>query len=108
MNKVELASRLVSVGSFGSRRTFLFLQGPISPFFARIADGLEDRGHRALRVNLCFGDKLFWRRPGALNYRGTLEAWPDFITELMDREGITDLILLGGQRDYHRAAPQEG
>jgi capsular polysaccharide export protein len=86
------------------KRVFLFLQGPISPFFPMIAKALEARGARAIRVNLCFGDFLFWRRGGAVNYRGTREGWPAFIAELMDREGVTDILLLGEQRYYHRMA----
>ncbi len=86
------------------RQVFLFLQGPITPYFARTADALEARGHRCLRVNLCFGDWLFWRREGAVNYRGSRENWPAFIANLIDREGITDLVLLGEQRFYHKVA----
>ena len=85
-------------------RVFLFLQGPITPFFQRIADGLEARGHGIRRINLCFGDWLFWRRAGATNYRGKPRNWPVFIAAYMDRERVTDLILLGEQREYHKAA----
>jgi capsular polysaccharide export protein len=87
-----------------SRQVFLFLQGPISPFFADIASALEARGHRCLRVNLCFGDWLFWRRPGGINFRGSREKWPAFVADLIDREGVTDLVLLGEQRFYHKVA----
>ena len=83
---------------------FLFLQGPITPFFAELATELERRGHRALRVNLCLGDRLFWRRPGSVNFRGSRAQWPAFIAELVDREGVTDLVLLGEQRFYHKVA----
>ena len=86
------------------RQTFLFLQGPVTPFFAEIADTLEARGHRCLRVNLCFGDRLFWRRPGAVDFRGKPDAWPAFIADLIDREGVTDIVLLGEQRFYHKVA----
>lgn len=88
----------------GGRRVFLFLQGPASAFFPRLATALEARGHRCLRINLCAGDRLFWRRPGALDYRGDLESWPGFVAAFMEREGISDLVLLGEQRDHHRAA----
>lgn len=87
-----------------ARQVFLFLQGPITPFFAEIADTLEKRGHRCLRVNLCFGDRLFWRRPGAVNFKGRRDAWPAFIADLIDREGVTDIVLLGEQRFYHKVA----
>jgi capsular polysaccharide export protein len=88
------------------RRTFLFLQGPSSYLFARIADNLERRGHRCLRINLCMGDWVFWRRPGAVNYRGRVEDWPEYVSAFMDREAVTDLILLGEERPHHRAASQ--
>lgn len=87
-----------------SRQTVLFLQGPITPFFAEVADALEARGHRCLRINLCFGDRLFWRRGGAANYTGMHEGWPAFIADYLDRERVTDLVLLGEQRFYHKVA----
>ncbi|TDR87255.1 capsule biosynthesis protein [Enterovirga rhinocerotis] len=86
------------------RQVFLFLQGPITPFFAEVADALEARGHKALRINLCYGDSLFWRRGGATDYRGPLEAWPAFVSEFLDSRGVTDLVLLGEQRFYHKVA----
>ena len=88
----------------GARRAFLFLQGPSSLFFSRIADGLESLGHAVHRINLSIGDRLFWRRGGAINYRGRLADWPAFVADFMDRHGITDLLLIGEQRDYHKQA----
>lgn len=85
-------------------QTFLFLQGPSSPLFAGIADNLERLGHRCLRVNLCAGDWVFWRRPGAIDYRGRLDRWPAFITTLMEEEGISGLVLLGEERPHHLVA----
>ncbi len=93
------------VDGFSKRpRVFLFLQGPISPFFSEVAEGLEARGHRVLRVNLNVGDWLLWRRRGAINFKGRPADWPAFVAELLDREGVTDLVLLGEQRFYHREA----
>ena len=85
-------------------RVFLFLQGPNCGFFSGIADRLESYGHRCVRVNLCFGDWLFWRRNGALNYRGSFQNWEGFLSTLMDREEVTDLLMLGEQREYHKVA----
>ena len=88
------------------QRTFLFLQGPISPFFERVAAEILEHAPtaRILRSNLCYGDRLYWRRPGAVDYRGSLKKWPAFIDEFIEREGVTDILLLGEQRDYHLAA----
>lgn len=85
-------------------KTFLFLQGPISPFFPRIADALEARGHAIRRINLNLGDRLFWTRKDGVDYRGRPKAWPDFITTFLDREGVTDIVMLGEQRAYHKVA----
>ncbi|MGG5821420.1 capsule biosynthesis protein [Falsiroseomonas sp. HW251] len=88
------------------RRSFLFLQGPITPFFAEVAAGLVARGHATHRINLNLGDRLFWRggpQP-MVDYRGRPEDWPGFIETYLDRHGVTDIVLLGEQRAYHRAA----
>jgi capsular polysaccharide export protein len=85
-------------------QVFLFLQGPLSPFFSELATALEQRGHRILRINVCIGDLLLWRRPGAANFRGRPETWPAYILDFMKREGVTDLVLLGEQRFYQKIA----
>lgn len=83
---------------------FLFLQGPISPFFAEVAEGLRRRGHQTFRVNLNLGDKLFWRGPGAVDFIGRPEAWAGWIDHFLGSNAITDLVLLGEQRFYHSVA----
>ncbi len=93
--------------SHEQHRVFLFLQGPITPFFKLVGAGLEKKQHRVLRINLCFGDWLFWRRAGATHYRGKLKDWPAFIRQYLDTEQVTDLVLIGEQRDYHKAAITE-
>jgi capsular polysaccharide export protein len=85
------------------RQCFLFLQGPISPFFSDLAEALQSQGHRTLRVNLNFGDRLFWRGP-AIDYRGSLRRWPSVVAKILETEKVTDLLLLGEQRPHHRAA----
>ncbi len=99
-----IARRVPHAADRHGRQVFLFLQGPISPFFPRLADALEARGHRVLRINVCFGDLLFWRRPGAVNYRGRASRWPAFVAAFLRREQVTDIILLGEQRFYQKAA----
>jgi capsular polysaccharide export protein len=84
-------------------RSFLFLQGPQSYFFERIARALIARGHRVHRINLNFGDRLFWRLP-ASDFRGGLEEWPGFIARVFAEHRITDLFLLGDRRPYHIVA----
>jgi capsular polysaccharide export protein len=85
------------------RRRFLFLQGPISPFFYRLGVLLRARGHAVHRINLCLGDTLFWPEP-AMDFTGRIAAWPGFIADVLARHAITDMVLLGEQRDHHALA----
>ena len=85
-------------------RRFLFLQGPVSPFFAEVAAGLRAHGHATYRINLCLGDRLFWPGPGATDFTGRLADWPGFAADFLDRHRITDLVLIGEQRPYHKPA----
>src|SRR5712691_11177927 len=87
-------------------RSFLFLQGPISSFFDRLGRALLDRGHRVHRVNLHFGDQLFWRLP-ATKFRARFAHWRGFGADMLDRHQITDLVLHGDRRPYHIVAAEE-
>jgi len=87
-----------------TRRVFLFLQGPHSPFFALLAKRLRESGCRALRINLCFADWLFWSGGNASNYRGSLADWPRYLDRFIVQNRVTDIVLLGEQRPHHREA----
>lgn len=87
-----------------SSRVFLFLQGPSSSLFAKIGKELAQHGHKCLRINLSIGDRLFWWQPGARNYRGSFQDWGSFISLYLNQNGVTDLILLGEERPYHKVA----
>ena len=90
--------------SSSTRRRFLFLQGPITPFFSEVAAGLRALGHRVFRINLNLGDRLFWRGPDAVDYTARPEDWPSWIADFLRQNQITDIFLLGEQRFYHRSA----
>ncbi len=64
---------------------------------------MRARGHGVHRINLCPGDVLFWPEP-AVDYTGEMAAWPAFIADFLQRHAITDVVLLGEQRDHHRHA----
>ncbi|MDD2741853.1 MAG: capsular biosynthesis protein [Rhodocyclaceae bacterium] len=85
-------------------RHFVFLQGMPSPFFRRIGDALEANGYRVTRINLSFGDWLFWHGKNAVGYRGRYADWEGYIGNFFDQYDVTDLILLGEQRRYHKEA----
>ena len=85
-------------------RRILFLQGLASAFFRRLGAALTARGHHVTRVNFNGGDKLFWRLPGAIDFRGTLAEWPAALGELLEQRRITDIVLFGDCRPLHRVA----
>ncbi len=88
--------------SSAAKRRFLFLQGPISPFFSEVGAGLRALGHEVHRVNLNLGDRLFWRGPNAVDFTGTSAAWPAWIADFLRQRDVTDILLLGEQRFYQR------
>ncbi len=85
-------------------RTFLFLQGPASPFFRLVADRLEAAGARVECVNFCLGDKVFWWPKRSMLFRGKKSEWPAYLEDLVSRHTVTDMVMLGDGRDYHAAA----
>lgn len=83
-------------------RRVLLLQGPRSPFFARLADALTARGATVSRVLFCPGDALFWRGRPALRFRGPRAEWPGFLAAALREFGATDVVGLGDGRWAHR------
>ena len=87
-------------------RSFLFLQGPISGFFNQLGRALIARGHHVHRINLHFGDQIFWRL-AASHYRGRFEDWRAFIGGALEQHQVTDLVVHGDRRPYHVVAAEE-
>ncbi|GIX12476.1 MAG: capsular polysaccharide biosynthesis protein [Paracoccaceae bacterium] len=83
------------------KKCFLFLQGPPGLFWARLADALAAAGHGVRRINLNAGDRLFWPRRGADNYRGRLSAWRDWLDAYCARHGVTDILYYADRQPYH-------
>ncbi|MEL7172042.1 MAG: capsular biosynthesis protein [Pseudomonadota bacterium] len=100
----ELAPELTAARPPRQRRSVLFLQGPASTLWAEVADRFAKRGHAVHRVNLTLGDWLYWRRRGAINYRGSLTNWESWLEALLRREGVTDIVYFADRLPYHRVA----
>ncbi len=87
-----------------SERTFLFLQGPLSTFFSEIAASVVRRGGQVLRINFCGNDVVDWKHKGATHFRGKPEHWETFLREFLEKQSVTDIVLHGDRRFYHRVA----
>jgi len=87
----------------GSRRAFLFLQGPPGPLFRRLGEEMRGNGIAVHRINLNGGDRRDWPH-GAVEFRGRFSGWPVFLDNFLRENGITDLLLFGDCRPYHLCA----
>lgn len=93
-----------SVSPRRKQRCVLLLQGLMGPLFRHLGKGLTQAGHRVHKVNFNGGDRLFWRQPGGIDFRGTLEEWPSALAEILADKQITDVMLFGDCRDHHMIA----
>jgi len=82
----------------------LFLQGLASPFFNRVADYLVERGCYVDAIFFCLPDRLFWHGPNGMPYKGPFDRWGDFFDAYVREHRITDILLVGEQRTYHKVA----
>lgn len=87
------------------QRVFLLLQGPHGPFFDRLGRLLRDSGAQVWRVGFNAGDAFFWRdHDHYIPHRDSPEDWPAHLDALIDRLGVTDIVLYGDVRPIHAAA----
>jgi capsular polysaccharide export protein len=82
-------------------KNILLLQGPVGPFFSRLATVLGAVGAKIHKVNFNGGDCLFYRGD-SICWRGSMDAWPGFLESLLDRLCIDAVILFGDCRPVHR------
>ena len=87
-----------------AQRNILLLQGLMGPLFRRVGQALRNDGYRVYKVNFNGGDRLFWRLPDGIDYKGSLEDWPDALTSLIGDLAITDVALFGDCRPMHMSA----
>jgi len=82
-------------------RNILMLQGPVGPFFARLAQDLRWAGANVHKINFNGGDWLFFPR-NCSNYHGRAEAFPRFLEEVCIARRIDVIMLFGDCRPIHQ------
>ncbi len=80
------------------------LQGPATPFFARLADTLLEQGHKVCKVNFCAGDTLFRTKATSVAFNRPLDEWDSFLGELLELHDIDRVLLFGDCRPLHMQA----
>ncbi|RZT97601.1 capsule biosynthesis protein [Rivibacter subsaxonicus] len=82
----------------------LLLQGPMGPFFANLADVLEQHGIGVSKVHFNGGDAWFYGRRPADRYNGTLDQWSGWLAQRLQSRRIDAIVLFGQVRPVHEAA----
>ena len=80
----------------------LLLQGPVGPFFWRLSRDLAWAGAQVCKVNFNGGDCLFYPL-GAIAFRGKMETWPDFLSQLIEEKRFDVVLFFGDCRPIHAA-----
>jgi len=96
------------LAQFRGRRV-LMLQGPMGPFFARLAHDLREQGATPYKVDFNGGDWLHSRTKAfeqTFAYRGPLEHLPAFLDALVERLRIDTVLLFGDCRPVHQPVVQ--
>ena len=90
-------------------RRVLLLQGPIGPFFRRLARFLTRRGTEVFKINFNGGDALFFPGFAARNvfhFRDRTQNWKQQLQAILIENRIEAILLFGDCRFYHRVAIQ--
>lgn len=101
---INLEADLAMADAPRSPRTVLLLQGLMGPLFRRLGQELIRSGHSVYKVNFNGGDRLFWRLPGGIDYRGSVGEWPDALRAIIREKRVTDVVLFGDCREHHIGA----
>lgn len=92
------------IGGGAGTRHFLLLQGPCGVFYRELQKTLKARGHSCTNVVINGGDFIDARFGKKLIFRRSFADWPAWLTATALRERVTDVVLYGDCRPYHRAA----
>lgn len=85
-------------------RRVLMLQGPVGPFFDRLALWLKGHGVQVQRVVFQGGDEYDCRALQPIPYLGSASDWPSACIRLLQAHEIDCIVLFGQVRTYHAAA----
>lgn len=86
------------------RRNVLLLQGPVGPFFQRFAQDLEHNGFSVFKINFNGGDKYYFKGDRAIDFRGEVSEWEEYLEGFIHNNDIGRIYLFGDCRFYHKVA----
>lgn len=89
-----------------ARRRTLMLQGPMGPFFARLAATLRARGQQVWKVNFNGGDDLYFSDDSVLRFQAPPDRFSAWLSAALDELDADTLVLFGQSRLMHVQAIQ--
>jgi capsule polysaccharide modification protein KpsS len=86
----------------------LLLQGPVGPFFSKLARFLKQRGSKTHKINFNPGDEFFYdsKEPNTYLYDFTLGYWPQYLERYIVQHQIEAIFLFGDCRPIHLPAQE--
>jgi len=88
------------------KQSIVFLQGPVGPFFSRVAKDFAKRGFEVHKINFNGGDKFFYNRANTVDYADSPERWPEYLKIFIRRHAISRIYVFGDCRIYHQKAKE--
>ena len=85
------------------QRSFLFLQGPRTPFYKQLAGALRNAGQLATQLQFTMGDGIYWQG-SRINYQDPMHGLNAYYENLFAQGSVTDLIVFGDCRPVHAKA----
>jgi capsular polysaccharide export protein len=86
-------------------RNILLLQGPVGPFFKVLSQHLQlKKNVNVQQITFNGGDYHFSDKKNSTAYNGHSDDWNEYLSAYVKRENITDIIVFGDCRFYHREA----
>ena len=86
-------------------RNILMLQGPVGPFFNRLAKDLQWAGAKVHKINFNGGD-WFYFPANATSFWDSLDKFPTFLNRVCEEKRIDTIMLFGDCRKMHRMASE--
>ena len=87
-------------------RSVLMLQGPLGPFFDRLAVWLKTSGTKVNRIAFQSGDEHDCKALVPIKFTAPLSHWPDFLRLQLIQLNVDCVVLFGQSRQYHNLARQ--
>lgn len=86
-------------------KNILLLQGPVGPFFRLLSKFLSEKKQSNVhQITFNGGDHLFSNKEISTPYLGGPKEWQEYLTRFITQHAITDIVVFGDCRYYHKIA----